>query len=65
MKYVKVPETTFETLIEGLEAALKVCYNVDYTSNDPEKSPMFACGYSRAALKMTIESLEKLKSQPE
>lgn len=63
MKTVTIPETTLETLIEGLEAALKVCYDVDYTSEEPEKSAFFACGYSRATLKATIENLNNIKSQ--
>lgn len=63
MKYVNVPETTFDALIEGLESALQVCYNVDYYSDDPEKSAQFATGYSKSAIKMTIDNLKYLKSQ--
>ena len=44
METVNVPVSTLETLIDGLESAIKVCYNVDYQSDDHEKSAPFATG---------------------
>ena len=60
MKYVTVPETTLETLIEGLEDALKVCRTAP---NDPEKSYPYAVGYSCTIIEQIIRSIEELKAQ--
>jgi hypothetical protein len=62
MKTVNVPISTLETIIEGLESAINVCYNVDYQSEDPEKSAPFATGYSRAAMRMISDQLKTLIS---
>jgi hypothetical protein len=62
MKTVNVPISTLETIIEGLESAINVCYNVDYQSDDPEKSAPFATGYSRAAMRMISDQLKTLKA---
>jgi hypothetical protein len=62
MKTVNVPVSTLETIIEGLESAINVCYNVDYQSEDPEKSAPFATGYSRAAMRMISDQLKTLKA---
>jgi hypothetical protein len=61
MKTVKVPVTTLETLIEGLESAINVCYNVDSNNEDTEKSYPYATGYSRAAMLSIREQLKNLK----
>lgn len=61
MKTVTIPETTLETLIEGLENAVKVCYTAP--KNPVEQGYPFATGYSRAAMEHTIKTLEALKSQ--
>ena len=63
METVNVSISTLETLIEGLENAIKVCYNVDYQSEDHEKSAPFATGYSRAAMQMISDQLKTLKVQ--
>jgi hypothetical protein len=63
METVNVSISTLETLIEGLENAIKVCYNVDYQSDDHEKSAPFATGYSRAAMQMVSDQLKILKVQ--
>jgi len=60
MKTVTLPITTLETIIEGLEDAIKVCYNVDYKSDDTEKSPEFATRYSRAAMTHAIVDLNNI-----
>ena len=63
METVNVSISTLETLIEGLENAIKVCYNVDYQSDDHEKSAPFATGYSRAAMQTIKDQLTTLKVQ--
>jgi hypothetical protein len=63
MQVVQVPVSTFESLIDSLESALKVCYNVDSTSDDSEKSYPFATGYSKATMQMIVDELNHLKSQ--
>jgi len=63
MKTVEVSVTTLETLIEGLQDALNVCYNVDSTDNNCERSYPFATGYSRGTMECLIKDLERLKSQ--
>ena len=63
METVNVPVSTLDTLIENLESAIKVCYNVDYQSDDHEKSAPFATGYSRAAMRQVIDQLTILKTQ--
>jgi hypothetical protein len=62
METVNVPITTLETLIEGLESAINVCYNVDYQSDDHEKSAPYATGYSRAAMREVSDQLKTLKA---
>jgi hypothetical protein len=61
MKTVNVPLTTLETLIEGLESAVNVCYTAP--SNPNEEGYPYAAGYSRAAMQQTIKTLEALKTQ--
>jgi len=63
MKTVNVPLTTLETLIEGLQSAVNVCYNVDSTDGNCERTYPYAAGYSRAAMQQTIKTLEALKTQ--
>ena len=62
MQTVTVPVSTIETLIDGLQSAVNVCYNVDSTSEDSEKSYPFATGYSKAAMQTVIRDLERIKS---
>ncbi len=61
METVNVPITTLETLIEGLESAILVCYTA--LDNPIEQGYPYATGYSRAAMKETIKTLQALKSQ--
>jgi len=60
MRNVTIPATTLDTLIEGLESAINVCYNVDSNDDDCEKSYPYAVGYSRSAMKMIQEQLKSL-----
>lgn len=61
MKTVNVPLTTLETLIEGLQSAVNVCYTAP-NNPDSEGYP-YATGYSRSAMLQTINTLEALKTQ--
>ena len=38
MRNVTIAATTLETIIEGLESAINVCYNVDSNDGDCKKS---------------------------
>ena len=57
MNTVTIPVSTLETMIENLNTALQVCYNVDYVSDDNEKSAPYATGYSRAAMQLVKDQL--------
>ena len=63
MKKVTIPETTLETLIEGLEAALNVCYNVDETDGKSERTYPYAVGYSKGVMEALLYDIKSLKSQ--
>ena len=60
MRNVTIASTTLETIIEGLESAINVCYNADSNDEDCEKSYPYAVGYSRSAMKMIQEQLKSL-----
>lgn len=63
MNYVQIPVTTLETLIEGLQSAVNVCYNADSKDQETERSYPYAVGYSQSTMKFIIEDLKRLKSQ--
>ena len=63
METVNVSVSTLETLIEGLENAIKVCYNVDSTDGNCERTYPYAVGYSRGAMQMISDQLKILKVQ--
>ena len=63
MNYVQIPVTTLETLIEGLQSAVNVCYNVDNKEEETEKSYPYAVGFSQTTMKWIIKDLKRLKSQ--
>jgi len=60
METVNVPVSTLETLIEGLESAIKVSYTA--LDNPDEQGYPYATGYSRAAMREVCEQLKTLKS---
>ena len=60
METVNVPVSTLETLIEGLESAIKVSYAA--LDNPAEQGYPYATGYSRAAMREVCEQLKTLKS---
>ncbi len=61
MDTVEIPVNTLKRLIESLEDAVNVCYDVDNTSDDNDRSYPFATGYSRQAMKDALETLTNLK----
>lgn len=63
MQFIKVPVTTLETLIEGLENAVNVCTNVDETAGKSERTYPYAVGYSKGVMDTILWELNCLKSQ--
>jgi hypothetical protein len=63
MKTVTISITTLETLIESLQDAVNICYNVDSTDGNCERTYPYATGYSRAAMETTISNLKELKDR--
>jgi hypothetical protein len=60
MQTIQVSVYTLETLIESLDAAIRVCYKVDSRSEDTERSYPYATGYSRSAMLRVQEELKFL-----
>jgi len=60
MKTVTMPVSTLETIIEGLQSAVNVCYNVDSKEEETEKSYPYAVGYSESVMKFIIQDLQRL-----
>lgn len=54
----KISNFDIETIIEGLEDAINVCYTAP--ENPREQGYPYATGYSRSAMKTAIESLQTL-----
>ena len=60
METVNIPVSTLETLIEGLQGAVDVCYNVDNKEQETEKSYPYAVGFSTVTMKWIIKDLQRL-----
>ena len=60
METVTIPVSTLETLIEGLQSAVDVCYNVDNKEQETEKSYPYAVGFSTVTMKWIIKDLQRL-----
>jgi hypothetical protein len=56
----EIKKGDIETIIGGLEDAINVCYRVDSSSDDNERSYPYAAGYSRAAMRTAVQSLRSL-----
>lgn len=56
----KITNSDIETIIDGLQGAINICYRVDSSSDDNERSYPYAAGYSRAAMQTAIENLKTL-----
>ena len=61
MNYVQIPNHIFDSIIHTLQQGYDVCAGVDYESDETEKTPYYATGYSRATLKDVIERLNNCK----
>jgi len=61
MNYVQVPDYVFNSIIQTLQQGVDVCLNVDSLSEETEKSPYFANGYSRATMQSVIDRLNCYK----
>ena len=61
MDTVEIPVNTLKRLIKSLEDAVNICYDVDNTSDDMDRSYPFATGYSRQAMREALEELKALK----
>lgn len=55
-----IKQSDIETIIDGLEDAISVCYKVDNSSEDHERSYPFATGYSRSSMRTAVQSLRSL-----
>jgi hypothetical protein len=51
-----------EGVINSLQQGYDVCAGVDYSSDETEKRPEYATGYSRATM---IDAIERLKQYQE
>lgn len=61
MSYIQIPDFVFESVIKSLQQGYDVCAGVDYSSNETEKRPEYATGYSRATMRGVIEQLKYYK----
>ena len=50
-------------VIDNLTNAVNVCYEVDNTSDDYDKSYPFATGYSKSAMNAAIDDLSQIVTQ--
>jgi hypothetical protein len=63
MNYIQIPDFVFERIIKNLQNGVDVCYNVDSTSEETEKSPYFVIGYSRSTMQGIIEDLKRYEEE--
>jgi hypothetical protein len=61
MSYIQIPDFVFNIIINNLQRCYDVCDGVDYSSEEIEKSPSYATGYSRATIASVLEDLERYK----
>jgi hypothetical protein len=59
MNCVQIPDYVFDSIIRTLQQGVDVCLNVDGSSDETEKSPHFANGYSRATMQNVIRDLKQ------
>ena len=60
METVNVSIDTLKRVISDLQNAVNVCYNVDSSGEDSERSYPFATGYSRSAMQYAILNLNSI-----
>jgi hypothetical protein len=63
MSYIQIPDYVFDNIIKNLQQGYDVCVGVDYSSDETEKRPEYATGYSRATMRGAIEQLKCYKEQ--
>jgi hypothetical protein len=61
MNYVQIPDYIFDRIIKSLQRGYDICSAVDSDSEETEKSPYYANGYSRATIASVLEDLERYK----
>ncbi len=61
MSYIQIPDYVFDRIINSLQRGYEVCDGVDYSSEETEKRPEYATGYSRATMMSVIEDLKRYK----
>jgi hypothetical protein len=61
MSYIQIPDYVFDSILNTLQRGYDVCANVDYNSDEIEKSPCYANGYSHATMRSVIEDLQRYK----
>jgi hypothetical protein len=54
----RITKSEIETIIEGLEYAIQVCYTAP--ENPKEQGYPFATGYSKSAMQTAIKDLRRL-----
>ena len=63
MNYIQIPDFVLNSIIKSLQQGYDVCAGVDYSSEETEKSPEYATGYSRATMRDAIERLKKYQEK--
>jgi hypothetical protein len=61
MNYIQIPDFVFDSIINSLERGYDICEGVDYSSEEMEKRPEYATGYSRATIGSVLEDLKRYK----
>ena len=61
MSYIQIPDFVFDSIINSLQRGYDVCDAVDHNSEEIEKSPFYANGYSRATIASVLEDLKRYK----
>ena len=61
MSYVQIPDFVLDSIINNLQRSYDICEGVDYSSDETEKRPEYATGYSRATLRDVIKDLNYYK----
>jgi hypothetical protein len=62
MSYIQIPDYVFNRILNTLQKGYDICDAVDYDSDETEKSPCYANGYSRATMRSVIEDLQQYKA---
>ena len=63
METVNVRVDTLKRLIRDLENGYSVCYNVDETSDCPQRTYPYATGYAQSTFRFVISDLKDLISK--